>query len=170
MDSTSRVNRRELLLAGGSATALLAMGGVGALGAKALAAPLGPSDVFNASAADLGEITRRLSTVYPAHVVLEPRVGRGMVRWYDDDLVIGTMTFGPVVDGNTLVVGTLSYKQQYRDRGIMSAALEESQDWLLDRGIRQLRAPVTLEESREIFVHRGFSGTSEGDVLEYSLT
>jgi GNAT superfamily N-acetyltransferase len=170
MDSTSKVSRRELLLATGGATALLAASGMGMGALKHLVAPrLGPSGVFNPSPTELAEITRRLSTVLPARVVPEPNVGRAMVRWYDGDRVIGSMSLGPIVDGDTLVVGTLGFKEAYRQRGIMTAAIEESRDWLHARGIERLRAPATLKETREIFARRGFRRMGDGEVLERSL-
>jgi hypothetical protein len=172
MDSPSRVSRRELLLATGGAAAMLAASasGVGAL--KHLvepAASLGPSDVFDPSPADLAEISRRLSTVFPARMVPEPKVGRAMVRWYDGDRVIGSMAIGPVVDGDTLIVSTLSFKEAYRQRGIMTAAITESRDWLRARGIEHLRAPVTLAETRHVFARRGFKPIDDGEGLERPL-
>jgi N-acetylglutamate synthase-like GNAT family acetyltransferase len=170
MDSTSRVSRREFLLATGGATALLAASGLGMQTLKHLIAPsLGPSDVFDPSSSDLAEINRRLSTVFPAEMVPEPRVDRAIVRWYDGDRVIGSMTLGPVADGDTLVIGTLGFKEAYRQRGIMTAAIAESRDWLRARGIERLRAPVTMAETRGVFARRGFTKTGDGYVLERPL-
>jgi hypothetical protein len=165
-DPTSKVSRRELLLATGGATAALAVGGVPAALAKGLKGGLRPSDVFDPSHAGLAEITRRLSTVVPAHVVPEAKAGRAMVRWYDGDRVIGSMSLGPVVDGDTLVVSTLGFKEAYRQRGIMTAAIEESRGWLQARGIKAIRAPVTVEEQRPVLARRGFRRTGDGEVLE----
>jgi GNAT superfamily N-acetyltransferase len=163
----AKVSRRELLLATGGTTALLAVGGVPAAFGKMAA--LGPSDIFDPTRAELADITRRLSTVLPARLVPEPKVGRAMVRWYDGDRMVGLMSVGPVVDGNTLVVSTLSFDEAYRQRGIMTAAISESRDWLRARGIESLRAPMTLTETRKIFARRGFRRTGDGEVLERSL-
>jgi GNAT superfamily N-acetyltransferase len=163
----SKLNRRELLLATGGTTALLAVGGVPAAVGKLGA--LGPSDVFNPTRSELAEITRRLSTVFPARVVPEPKIGRAMVHWYDGDRMIGLMSLGPVVDGNTLLIHTLSFNEAYRQRGIMTAAIAESQDWLRARGIEELRAPVTLQETRKIFARRGFRRAGDGEALKRSL-
>jgi hypothetical protein len=163
----SSLSRRELLLATGSTTALLAVGGVPAALGK-LAVPR-PSDVFNPSSAELADITRRLSTVFPARVVPEPKVDRAMVRWYDGDRMIGLMSLGPVVDGKTLLISSLSFNEAYQRRGIMTAAITESQDWLRARGIEELRAPVTLQETRKIFSRRGFRQTGDGEALGRSL-
>jgi GNAT superfamily N-acetyltransferase len=161
----SKVSRRELLLAGGGATAVLALGGVPAAVGKLVAHK--PSDVFNPSRAELAEITRRLSTVFPARVVPDPNFGRAMVHWYDGDRVIGLMSLGPI-DGDALIVGSLSIDEAYRNRGIMTAAIEESRDWLRARGIEELRAPVTLKETRKIFARRGFRSTGDGEALDLS--
>jgi hypothetical protein len=163
----SKLSRRELLLATGGASAVLVVGGVPAALGKIAA--LRPSDVFNPPRAELAEITRRLSTVFPARVVPEPKADRAMVRWYDGDRMIGLMSLGPVVDGSTLLIGSLSFKEAYRQRGIMSAAIVESQDWLRARGIEELRAPVTLKETREIFARRGFRRADDGEALKRSL-
>jgi GNAT superfamily N-acetyltransferase len=162
----SKLSRRELLLATGGASAVLFVGGVPAALGKVGA--LRPDDIFNPSRSELAEITRRLSTVYPAQVVPDSKA-RIMVRWYDGDRIIGLMSAGPVVDGSTLLVDSLSLNEAYRRRGIMTAAIMESQDWLQARGIEELRAPVTLEGTRKIFARRGFRSTGDGEALARRL-